>query len=426
MQKTPAKKLNFTKRALEALPVPPEGRQIVFDTQTLGLGFTVFASGVRTFFHRRFANGRAERTTLGSFDDLSIPVARGRAADINARAAQWKLDGFKGPSPFAKTVRTGATFGELIEAYIKGKVSEANNPADAERNVRWMVKKYFPAWTARRIDSIGIDDVLTVRNKVGEQHKYQANRLVEMVKAVFSWSAKSRDGKVNFWPVENPARNVELYDEEKRERFLQPHELVAFNDELKKEAHRDLRDFLTLALATGARKSNVLAMRWTDIVFERANWNIPGIVSKNGKAYDVSLMPAALQVLRRRREETPDDAEFVFPSHGKSGHLTNLKKQWDRFRKRAGFPDVRIHDIRRTKGSYMAISGVSLQHIGAVLGHRSLESTEIYARLHQESLRKATASGSAAMQRMTQQARKRMKRAARKPKLLPLKASAHD
>jgi len=421
MKKTPAKKLNFTKRALDALPIPSDGRQTVFDTQTLGLGFTVFASGVKTFFHRRFANGRAERTTLGSFEDLSIPEARGRAADINAKVAQWKLNGFKGPSPFAKTVRTGATFSELLEAYIKGRVSEANNPEDAERNIRWMAKKYFAAWTARRIDSITIEDVLAVRNIVGEKHKYQANRLVEMVKAVFSWSAGSKDGKVNFWPVENPARNVELYEEEKRERFLQPHELVAFNDELKKEAHRDLRDFLTLALATGARKSNVLAMRWADIVFERTNWNIP--VTKNGKAYDVDLMPAALQVLRRRREETPDDAEFVFPSRGKSGHLTNLKKQWDRFRKRAGIPDVRIHDIRRTKGSYMAISGVSLQQIGAVLGHRSLGSTEIYARLHQESLRKATESGSAAMQRMTKQARKRMKLAARKQKLLTVKAS---
>ena len=70
----------------------------------------------------------------------------------------------------------------------------------------------------------------------------------------------------------------------------------------------------------------------------------------------------------------------------------------------------------------MAISGVSLQQIGAVLGHRSLGSPEIYARLHQESLRKATESGSAAMQRMTKQARKRMKLAARKQKLLPLKA----
>jgi integrase len=420
MKKKSAQKINFTKRALEALPVPREGRLTVFDTQTLGLGFTIFASGVRTFFHRRFANGRAERTTLGSFDDLSIPEARGRAANVNAKVAQWKLNGFKGPSPFAKNVRTGATFGELLEAYIKGRVSKANDPADAERRLRLLAKKYFGAWMSQRIDEITVEDVLAIRNKVREKHKYQANRIVETVRAIFSWSAKSIDNKVNFWPVENPARNVELSDEDERDRFLQPDELVKFDNELKKEPHRDLRDFLTLALATGARKSNVLAMRWSDISVERANWHIP--ITKSGEAYDVHLTPASLQVLGRRRRETPD-AEYIFPSRGKSGHVIELKKQWDRFRKRAGIPDIRIHDLRRTKGSYLAISGASLQKIGQVLGHRSLGSTEIYAQLLQESLHEAVASGDATMERMKLAARKRMRLAARQQKLLPLKAN---
>jgi integrase len=327
--------------------------------------------------------------------------------------AQWKSDGCAGPNPLAKTDRTQATFSDLLEAYIQWHLKpHANNPQGAERHLRWMAKKYFGAWTDRRIDSIRIEDVLAVRNKIGQKHKYQANRLVERAKAIFNWSAGRKDGKVNFWPVENPARDIELYPEEKRKRFLQPHELVKFNDELKNEAHRDLRDFLTLALASGARKSNVQAMRWSDISFERANWHIP--ITKNGEGYDVTLMPAALQVLRRRREETPDDIDFVFPSHGKSGHLIDLKKQWDKFRKRAGIPDVRIHDLRRTKGSYMAIGGVSLQQIGAVLGHRSLESTEIYARLHQESLRHAIENGDAVMKQMTRQARKRLKLSDRK------------
>ncbi len=280
-----------------------------------------------------------------------------------------------------------------------------------------MAKKYFGAWTSRRIDSIRIEDVLALRNEIGPTHKYQANRNVEMIKALFSWSAGRKDGKVNFWPVANPARDIELYDEEKRTRFLQPHELVKFNAELRKEPHGDLRDFLTLALATGARKSNVLAMRWADISFERANWRIP--FSKSGEGYDVALTPAAIKVIRRRRGETSDDAEFVFPSHGKSRHLVNLKKQWNRFRERAGIPDVRIHDIRRTKGSYMAIGGVSLQQIGAVLGHRSLGSTEIYAQLHQESLRQAIEDGDAVMKRMTKQAKKRLKLAGRN-QILPV------
>src|ERR1700688_2498845 len=117
MKKKPAQKINFTKRALEALPVPREGRLIVLDTQTVGLGLTIFASGVRTYFHRRFADGVAERTTLGGFDDLSILQARGKAAKLNAELAEWKLGGCEGPNPLANPARTGATFDELLEAY---------------------------------------------------------------------------------------------------------------------------------------------------------------------------------------------------------------------------------------------------------------------------------------------------------------------
>lgn len=414
MKRKPSCKLNFTKRALAALEVPNGAKRIiVFDSNTQGLGFVVFPSGVRSFFHRRFANGVAERTTIGRFENFSIEQARGKAAELNAKLAQWKSAGSEGPSPLANVERAQATFSDLLDAYIRDHVKlHANNPKSAEQNLRWMAKKYFHAWMGRRIDSIRIEDVLSRRNELGQKRRYQANRIVQMVKALFSWSAGRKDGKVNFWPVANPARDIELYAEEKRRRFLQPDELANFNHELRREAHRDLHDFLVLTLATGARKSNVFAMRWTDISFERANWHIP--VSKSGEGYDVALTPAAIKVIRRRRAETPDDAEFVFPSYGTSGHLTDLKKQWDKFRRRAGIPDVRIHDLRRTKGSYMAIGGVSLQQIGAVLGHRSLGSTEIYARLHQESLRQAIQEGDAVMKRMTKQAKKRLQLAERK------------
>lgn len=68
--------------------------------------------------------------------------------------------------------------------------------------------------------------------------------------------------------VANPAADISVPKKKKRKRFLQPDEMVRFNDELEKEEHEVLRDVLTLLLATGARKSNVYAMRWADISFE--------------------------------------------------------------------------------------------------------------------------------------------------------------
>jgi integrase len=49
--------------------------------------------------------------------------------------------------------------------------------------------------------------------------------------------------------------------------------------------------------------------------------------------------------------------------------------------KRAGLTDLRIHDLRRTLGSWQAALGASLPIIGKSLGHQSLEATQIYSRL---------------------------------------------
>ncbi len=142
---------------------------------------------------------------------------------------------------------------------------------------------------------------------------------------------------------------------------------MRFWDELEKEPHGDTRDVLTLLLATGARKSNVYEMAWADISIPLATWRVP--MSKSGEGYDVNLTQAALDVLERRRREMDPGEKFIFPANSASGHITDIKKRWGAFRKRAGLPGVRLHDLRRTKGSMAAIAGESLQKIGAMLGH---------------------------------------------------------
>jgi integrase len=269
-----------------------------------------------------------------------------------------------------------------------------------------MVKRYLHSWLDLPLNEITVEHVLAVKHACGK-HRYAQRAMVKLVSRLFSWSVGKRDGKLNFWKVENPAAEDEVTENENRKRYLQPRELLKFNEELKKEEHTVLRDALVLLLATGARKSNVFAMRWRDVAFELQTWQVP--MSKSGEGYTVNLTPAALTVLERRRLEIAGDEPFVFPARSKSGHLTDIKKTWNEFRKRCGFPEVRLHDIRRTRGSYLAIGGVSLQQIGAVLGHKTLGSTQIYAQLHNEAVAKAHQVGDETMQRMMEQARKRLK-----------------
>jgi integrase len=81
----------------------------------------------------------------------------------------------------------------------------------------------------------------------------------------------------------------------------------------------------------------------------------------------------------------PQHGEWVFSSPGSTE--VSLKKgitfiRWRRIRKRAGLPDVTIHDLRRTVASWLACSGENLAVIARVLGHTSLANTAIYARLN--------------------------------------------
>lgn len=133
-------------------------------------------------------------------------------------------------------------------------------------------------------------------------------------------------------------------------------------------------------------------MQWKDISFERREWKL--IETKNGKPQTIPLMEEAINLLTHRRILVPKDNLYVFPSFGRTGHLTEPKRGWQRILDRANIKDLRLHDLRRTFGSWQARTGSSLTIIGKSLNHKSPISTAIYARLDldpvRESMEKAT------------------------------------
>jgi integrase len=145
-----------------------------------------------------------------------------------------------------------------------------------------------------------------------------------------------------------------------------------------------------MSLLAGARKSNTLAMRWDEISFHGATWRIA--LTKNDDPQIVHLSPQAMEILKERKLHSL--SPWVFPGGGASGHLADPKKAWMRILKEAGIADLRIHDLRRTLGSWQAATGANSYIIGKSLGHRSQQSTAVYARLNldpvRDSVNKAT------------------------------------
>lgn len=424
--------MNITEKAVEKLTANAT-RQQFMDDELTGFGVRVeseASKGKKSFFFAQKLRGKKYYKSLGSWPSLGVKAARGDALALAAKAGEWRNHGCKPEeNPFGTRARTTVpTFSECLEAYITNVLQNpdkkigALNKETAEYSLRLVVNKHLKALLPLPLDQINVTHVMTARNQC-PQWPHMQNSIVEIVGRLFRWSAGSKNGKINFWPVVNPAASVERNSTEKRKTYLDEEKLPRFFAQLRKEKHVDTRDVLTLLLASGARKGNVYEMRWQDISFEREKWYVP--MSKSGHGYYVALNPPALAVLKRREHEIPESEKesrvYVFPADSASGHITDIKKRWGVFRQAAGIPEVRLHDLRRTKGSYAAMSGESLQKIASMLGHRSMGSTEIYAQLADESIREASQAGDAEMQRVLGAAKKRSKRDASKrktPKLL--------
>ena len=140
-------------------------------------------------------------------------------------------------------------------------------------------------------------------------------------------------------------------------------------------------------------------------------WEVPH--PKNRKPYIVALTPEAITILRRR-QKIVGDSPWAFPSRGRSGHIVDPKIAWHKFLKRSGLTGLRIHDLRRTLGSFQAAQGSSMKIIGESLGHKSLASTQPYAKLNLDPIR---ASVMLATRAMIAASKKKPARAA-KPKRL--------
>lgn len=409
---------NFTKSAILKLPKPEKGMVTYKDKKEKGLSLYITASGAITFFVRKRINGRDERIKLGAFPELSVENARKKALQAKAAVASGK-----NPNHQRNKMRNEINFHQLFEQYMErySKKDKKSWQYD-EREVN----KFLSHWFKRKISTITKFEIQNLHEKVRDENGlYQANRILERIRAIFNKAIEWG------WDGKNPAQGIKKFPEKSRDRFIQPDEMPCLFLAIEEESSEVARDYIWLSLFTGARKSNVLAMRWDQINWERSEWRIPD--TKNNDPARIPLIDRAVEILKHRRQQT--NSEWVLPSpmsSSKTGHLADPKKAWNRILKRAtiylwkqnskissiiekehlketnidrlfkgvevsakkqglklpvGLMDIRLHDIRRTLGSYQAINGASLSIIGKSLGHKSQQATQIYARLNLDSAR---------------------------------------
>jgi integrase len=192
---------------------------------------------------------------------------------------------------------------------------------------------------------------------------------------------------------DNPAARIKLFREEKRERFLSPEEMHRVNDALAQEPNEYWRAYFPLSLMLGTRKTELLAARWADVDLDQRTLRLP--MTKAGRSHLLPLPNPVVEMLQALPSR--GEGEWLFPGRGATGHLAEVASAWQRIRARAGVPDVRVHDLRRTLGSWLAAQGYSLPLIGRALNHSNSVSTAVYARLQLDPVREALERNAALM-----------------------------
>ena len=366
-------RIHLTKKNIEDLPLPSEGRVFYRDSKITGFGLWVTSEGTKTFQLYRKVNGRPQRTKLGRYDDILPDQARRKAQKLIGQIADG-IDIREEAKARNEELTLGRFFTKYLENYAKV-YKKTWQEDEAQYN------RHLKRWSRRRLSSITLSDIQTLHAQLGgNQGIYAANRIVTLLHALFNLAGKWGD-----FTGQNPAAGVKRFEEESRERYLHPEELPRFFGALD-QISEDMQDFFRLCLLTGARKGNLLAMRWDMIFIESATWEIPPGVAKGKKRMRVPLLDEAIEILKKRRLNG-GDSDWVFPGSGKSGHMQEPKKAWAKLLRAADIKGLRIHDLRRTLGSWQAAQGTSLQIIGKSLGHTSLGATQIYARLNIDPVR---------------------------------------
>jgi integrase len=376
--------INFTKLNLEALLPPASGRSEYQDTKTPGLKLRVTTNNVKTFcVFKRVKSGPPFRLTLGRFPDMSIEQARRQAANVLAEIAEGG-----NPAEVKRALKAELTFDDLFNLFLArhAKVHKVSTKTD-EVNYKNHLKKLLGQ---KKLSAITREDISAIHSKITSSgHPTAANRVLSLASSIFNRAIE--------WGITeaNPCAKIRRNKEKSRDRFLQSDELPHFIVALNAEPNTTIRDYLWMSLLTGARRSNVLSMKWSDINLMEGTWRIP--MTKNGTPQNVPLPKPAIMILKTRLKNISKDEGFVFPGNGHTGHLVEPKKAWTRILNQANLTDLRIHDLRRTMGSWQAKTGASLTIIGKSLNHKSTQTTAIYARLDLDPVRESMNTATDAM-----------------------------
>jgi hypothetical protein len=222
--------MKLTKKYIDSLKYAGSGnsRHIVWDDAISGFGCRIYPSGKKSFVLSYRKNGRKRLYTIGQYGSITLDQARKQAQKQLAKIID---DG--DPLDDREQDRNGETMADLCDFYLTrhSKVVKKTWRED-ERRIKQHI---LPALSGTKVKNIKRPDIASLHRKIGQKTPYEANSVLALLSSIFEFSIKHgyRDEAAG-----NPAKRIDKFHEEKRDRWVTPQELPRIAAAIDKECRR--------------------------------------------------------------------------------------------------------------------------------------------------------------------------------------------
>ena len=349
------------------------------NTQT-GFGLECRPSGKKTYFQRYMVDSKLKQKAIAAYGELTFDQARKAGQRLRSEAVL-------GGDPSAKQTKKKdiPLYRELAEQHL---VDAASYQRSYDSTRRIIQNHVLPRWGKLRLDEIKQQDVtawLTEKRQSG-----LAPATVEKIRSMFSRSFEL----ASQWQLfdGNPVKYVpRVKFNNARERYLTSDEANALKLACDCSPNPLLSAIVGLLMTTGARRSELLKAKWSDIDLVKRTWTLN--MTKNGRGRHIPLSQAAMDIIGKLPRYP--DCPWLLPNRNTMLPFTDIKRSFTEARKKAGLDDVHIHDLRHSYASALVNAGIDLYQIGSLLGHKNLASTQRYAHVDNSTLMAAAEAGAA-------------------------------
>jgi len=281
------------------------------------------------------------------------------------------------------------TLKEAVDRYIKFVLpsKKPNSQKDQEQQLEWWsnnigylsLADVTPAIIAEQRDKLSKG-----KTSRGDRTNATVNRYLAILSHLFTISVKEWG-----WSHENPVLKVTRLKEPRgRVRFLSDDERARLLEACKASKSAYLYTVVVLALSTGARKMEILGLKWRDVDITRAIITLHE--TKNGERRVIPLAGHALELMKQHAKVRQLNCDLVFPAKNFKQPI-DLRTPFESALKRAQIPNFRWHDQRHCCASYLAMNGASLAEIAEILGHKTLSMVKRYSHLSEAHTSKVVA-----------------------------------